>query len=124
MVQAVRGPLGLTQDGHHILVVIDGLTRYPEVAVVKGTCAEDNIQAFSKVFSEHGVPRRLHNENGAPFNGLDSHLLQKYLRNMGIDHITNKSAKDPEATGLVKAFMRHLKKIFHTAGVERERTYT
>ena len=38
---------GPTQDGHCILVVIDGLTRYPEVAVVKGTSAEDNIQAFS-----------------------------------------------------------------------------
>ena len=35
---------------------------------------------------------------------------------MGIQHVTNKSAKDPEATGLVEAFMRHLKKIFHTAG--------
>ena len=56
----------------------------------------------------------------APFNGKDSHLLQRYLTNMGIEHITNKSAKDPEATGLVEAFMRHLKKIFHTAGVERE----
>jgi hypothetical protein len=43
---------GPTKDGHHILVVIDGLTRYPEVAVVKGTSAEDNIQAFSR----HSVP--------------------------------------------------------------------
>ena len=47
VVQAVRGPLGPPQDGNHILVIIDGLTRYPEVSVVKGTSAEDNIQAFS-----------------------------------------------------------------------------
>ena len=39
---------------------------------------------------------------------------------MGVTHITNKSAEDPEAIGLVEAFMKHLKKIFHTAGVERE----
>ena len=38
---------------------------------------------------------------------------------MGVTHVT-KSAEDPEATGLVEAFMKHLKKIFHTAGVERE----
>ena len=50
---------GPTQDGHHILVIMDGLTRYPEVAVVKGTSAKDTIQAF-------GIPRRLHNDNGAP----------------------------------------------------------
>ena len=42
---------GPTQDGHHILVVIDSLTRYPEVAVVKGTSAEDNIKAFSTTTS-------------------------------------------------------------------------
>ena len=42
------------QDGLHILVVIDGLTKYPEVAVVKGMGADDNIWAFSDIFSRHG----------------------------------------------------------------------
>ena len=110
---------GPTKDGLHILLVIDGLTRYPEVAIVKSTSADDNIQAFTEIFSRHGVPDRLHSDNGAPFNGKDSHLLQQYLRSMGVTHVT-KSAEDPEATGLVEAFMKHLKKIFHTAGVERE----
>ena len=114
---------GPKQDGYHILVIIDGLTRYPEVSVVKNTSAKNTIQAFSKVLSRHGVPRRLHSDNGTPFNGKDSHLLQKYFTNMGIKHVTNKSAEDPEATGLVMAFMRHLKTIFHSAGVEREDPY-
>ena len=55
---------GPTQDGLHLLVVIDGLTRYPEVAIVKGRGADDNIQAFSDIFSRHGVPASLHNDNG------------------------------------------------------------
>ena len=42
---------------------------------------------------------------------------------MGVTHITNKSAEDPEATGLVEAFMKYLKKIFHTTGVEKEDPY-
>ena len=42
---------------------------------------------------------------------------------MGIERVTNKSAEDPEATGLVEAFMRHLKKIFNMAGVEKEDLY-
>ena len=75
------------------------------------------------MFSRHGVPRRLHSYNGAPFNGKDSHMLQKYFTNMGIQHVTNKSVEDSEATGLVEAFMHHLKKIFNTAGVEREDPY-
>ena len=35
----------------------------------------------------------------------------------------NKSAEDHQATGLVEDIMKHLKKIFHTAGVEREDPY-
>ena len=114
---------GPTKDGHHILDIVDGLARYPEVAVVKGTSAEHNIQGFFKVFSRHGIPRRLYTNNSAPFIGKDSHILQKYLTNMGIKHVTNKSTEDPEATGLVEPFMHRLKKIFHTAGVEREDPY-
>ena len=49
-----------------ILVIADGLTRYPEVEMVKGTTAKDNIQAFSEVFSRHGVSRMLHSNNGRP----------------------------------------------------------
>ena len=75
------------------------------------------------MFSRNGVPRRLHSDNGASFNSKDSHLLQRYLTNMDIKYITNKSPEDPEATGLVEAFMRHLKKIIHTVGVEREDPY-
>ena len=114
---------GPTRDGLHILVVIDGLTRYPKVAIIKGTSADDNIQAFAENFSGHGVPNRLHSDNGAPFNGKDSHLLQQYLRSMGVTHVTNKSAEDPEATGPGEALMKHLKTIFHAAGVEREDPY-
>ena len=54
---------------------------------------------------------------GAPFNRKDSRLLQRYFTSMGIEHVTNKSTEDPEAKGLVEAFMCHLK-IFHMAGVK------
>ena len=81
---------GPTRDRLHILVINDGLTRHPEVNIVKGTSANDNIQAFAEIFSGHGVPDKLHSANGAPFKGEDSHRLQQYLRRMGVTHITNK----------------------------------
>ena len=37
--------------GRYILVVIDPLTRYAEVDVVKGTSAEDNINALDNIFT-------------------------------------------------------------------------
>ena len=49
---------GPSQDGQHILVVIDGLTRYPKVVVSKSTSADDNILAFAEIFSRHGGPQQ------------------------------------------------------------------
>ena len=114
MIKAKRGP---------ILVVVDYLTCYPEAVVVQGTGVEDNIHAFSEIFSRHGFPRHLHSDNGAPFNGKDSHLLQQYFKAKGVTHIPNYSAEDLEATGMVEAFMKHIKKIFHTSDITHEDPY-
>ena len=108
-------------DGNkYILVIIDALTRFPEVMIVKGTSAEQNIHAFSETFARHGRARTIHSDNGAPFNGTDSHLLRRYLNSLGIPILPNRSAEDPEATGLVEAFMKHIKKVIHTATVAGE----
>ena len=116
---------GPTQDGNHILVLVDGLTRYPEVITVKGTGAEANIHAFSENFSRHGFPTTLHTDNGPPFNYSDNsyHLLNEYFKSVGVTHCTNLSAEDPEATGLVEAFMKHIKKVFHTSAITGEDPY-
>ena len=76
MIKAKQGP---------ILVVVDYQTCYPEAVVVEETGVEDNIHAFSEIFSQHGFPRHLHSDNVAPFNVKDSYLLQQY----SVTHITN-----------------------------------
>ena len=59
---------GPTPDDEYLLVLVDLLTRYPEVEVVKGTGVKYNIHAFNQVFSRHGFPRVLFSDYGAPFN--------------------------------------------------------
>ena len=44
-----------------------------------------------------------------PVNDKDRHLLQRYLNNRGIEHVTNKNAENPEAKGHVEALRQHLK---------------
>ena len=88
-----RGP---TPDGKHLLVVIDLLTRYPEVTVVTGTLVENNIQALDDIFSRHSPPQLLLT-NGPPFNTGPDHPLQTYFRKIGITHRPSISAEDPEA---------------------------
>ena len=111
------GPL---PDGKHLLVVIDELSRYPEVAVVKGTSADANIPALDDMFARHGFCKRLKSDGGPPFNGNENHSLQQYFRWAGIEHKTTISAEDPEANGLAEAFMKHCVKIYHTSIIERK----
>ena len=109
---------GLTADGYFLLVVIDELSRYPEVEVVKGTGAEDNIEAFDNIFARRGYCKILKSDNGPPFNDNDSHLLQKYFKWVDIDHQPVHSAEDPEANGLAERFMKICRKAWHTTIIE------
>ena len=110
---------GPTADGYYLLVVIDELSRYPEVAVVKGTGAEQNIEAFESIFSRHGYCERLKTDNGPPFNGKENHLLQEYFKWAGITHQPTHSSEDPEANGLAEAFMKICRKVWHTSIIEK-----
>ena len=53
----------------------------------------------------------------------ETHLLKQYFQSVGVKHYTNLSAEDPEATGLVEAYMKHIKKVFHTSAVSGEDPY-
>ena len=114
---------GPTKEGKHLLVVVDYMSRYRELEVVQGTSAANNMVAFDNIVSRHGFPSIVRIDNGPPFNGNDRHELQKYFAWAGITHIPNKSAYDPEATGLIKAFMKHLVKIWHTSITEGKDPY-
>ena len=70
---------GPTPDGRHVLVVIDRLSRFPVVKIVKGTAADANIEAFDDMFSTHGFPIEMKTDGGPPFNGSDSHSLRKSI---------------------------------------------
>ena len=109
-----------TPDGKFLLVVIDELTRYPEVAVVNNTGADANIAAFDEIFARHGFCKTLKTDNGPPFNGKEYHELQNYFKWAGIKHIPTRSADDPEANGLAESFMKHCTKVWHTATVEHK----
>ena len=111
---------GPTPDKKYLLVLVDHLTKYPEVLVVQSTSAADNMEALDSVFARHGHPKVLFSDNGAPFNGEDRHELQQYFKWAGIEHKPNRSAQDPEANGLAEAFMKHCKKIYHTAITEKK----
>ena len=88
-----------TPDGKYLIVLIDMLSKYPEVEVVNSTNADTNVKVLDDIFSRHGFPQSLRTDNGPPWNGNKSHLMQKYLKWCGIKHEPTISAYDPEANG-------------------------
>ena len=94
--------------------MVDKLTTYLEVMVVRGTSGEANKAAF-KVFARNGNPVEVCSDNGPPFNGNDAHILQEYLRQESIYHTPDKSPYGPEANGIAESFMKHMKKSWHAA---------
>ena len=113
------GPLQGNTVGH-LLVIIDYLTKYPVVKRVPSTGGLDNIIAFDEVFKMLGYPKVLRSDNGAPFNGTDSHNLQRYLRWANIKHQPTESADDPEANGLAEAFMKNVGRCMTRTGLKVE----
>ena len=71
----------------HLIVVIDLLTKFLDVGVVKSTAATHNVPIYDKIFKIHGYPRKLMSDNGPPFNIKGDHLFQRYLKWAGITHI-------------------------------------
>ena len=111
---------GPTPDGKYLIVVIDRLSKYPEVEIVNSTNADTNVKVLDDIFSRHGFPQTLRTDNGPPWNGNKSHLMQKYLKWCGIKHDPTISAYDPEANGLAESYMKVCQKIYHTALIENK----
>ena len=111
---------GPTPDGKYLIVLIDMLSKYPEVEVVNSTNADANVKVLDDIFSRHGFPQSLRTDNGPPWNGNKSHLMQKYLKWCGIKHEPTISAYDPEANGLAESYMKVCQKIYHTALIENK----
>ena len=60
----------------------------------------------------------MRSDNEPPFNGNDSHHLQKYSKQTDSHHQPVHSAKDPEVNSLAKGFMRIYRKARHTVIVK------
>ena len=110
---------GPKEDGWWFIVVVDELSRYPEIVVVSSTNAKENIEAFNNIFARHGCCQRLKTDNGPPFNGKENHLFERYFKWAVIEHDLVKLADDPEANDLAKVFMKLWKKALLTPPIER-----
>ena len=94
----------------------DYITKYPEAVPVKSTAAKDNILVLEEIFGRHGYPESMITDNGAPWNGTNTHIMQQYLQWAGVSHHPTQSAEDPEANGLAERFMQYWSQLGDSTG--------
>lgn len=100
--------------GEKMFVVIDGHSRYPEVAIMKTTTTEKVISQLQHIFARHGYPEELTTDNGPPFNAIE---FEEYLKNHGVHH-RKITPYWPIANAEAERFMKTVEKFIRATHVE------
>ncbi len=110
------GPIEAGPNGYkHILVIVDNFTRWTELAPTHSTDAETCAQVLlERIFARHGLPVRIHSDNGTQF--INS-IVKSLLNTLKVKHSTI-APYVPEQNGLVEranqTIMSHLRCILAT----------
>ncbi len=88
-----------------IVVVIDCMSKYPEVLLTTNITSPKITQWLADVFARFGNPRELVSDNGPQFVG---DVFKTFLRERNIAHRTT-AFYNPQQNGLVEVFNRYLK---------------
>ena len=113
----IVGPLPRSRSGnHHILVVCDYATRYPEAVAIKSIDAGRIAEELIKLFARVGVPEEILTNQGSNFT---SSLLAELYRMLHV-HPIRTSPYHPQTDGLVERFNQTLKAMLRTKKVKIE----
>ncbi|XP_054717251.1 uncharacterized protein LOC129226646 [Uloborus diversus] len=89
------------------LLCVDYHSEFIEIKKLTKKTAEPVINALKQIFRTHGIPRRLHSDNGPPF---DSRLFQNFTKSYDIEPVTS-SPKYPKSNGMVEKAIGTMKSI-------------
>ena len=95
--------------GHSYLIVVDSFSKWPEVIPMASTTSGSTINALSKIFATHGLPERIHMDNGPQFSSVE---FSKFCRANGIVHSFSAPyhpSTNGEAERFVQTFKRAMK---------------
>ena len=101
---------GPMPDKKHVLVAIDGSSRFPAAKIVPSTAAKPVIQALDEIYTDFGRPDTHRTDNGPPFN---SHEFEQFSADNNINHLRN-FPYHPQAN-LAETFMKPLGKTMKIA---------
>lgn len=94
------------------LVVVDALTKYLEVEIVKSTNTSETIDNLSMIFARNGLPDTLVSDNATSFT---SYEFVEFLTRNGIKHLSP-SPYNPSGNGQAERGVRTVKDMLKKNG--------
>lgn len=89
------------------LLVIDALSKYIEVEIVKNVSVQETIDALRLVFSRHGLPDVICSDNATCFSSAQ---FASFLQHNGIEHVTS-PPYSPASNGQAERGVRVIKDL-------------
>jgi len=98
-------------DGYYFLVVVDALSKWPEVIETKSISSQQTVKILSDIFARFGLPATIVSDDGTQFK---SEHFANFMQENRIEHICT-SPYHPMSNGqaerFVDSFKRALKKM-------------
>ncbi|GFG35891.1 hypothetical protein Cfor_05252 [Coptotermes formosanus] len=97
--------------GRHFLVVVDDMSKYPDVVAMPSSTSTVTINTLRKLFDQHGVPETIVSDNGTQFT---SHEFRQFCKLKAINLILSPPHHPPsngQAELFVDTFKRGLLKL-------------
>lgn len=99
------GPLSTTKQKHkHILVIVDGFTKFVKLYPVRSTSSKETINRLTAYFNAYSRPVRIISDRGTAFTSAE---FTRFLESNNIVHIKIATAS-PQSNGQVERFNRIL----------------
>ena len=89
------------------LLVADIYTKFPILRKLRNTHSSSIIQTLKEIFSEHGIPRHFHSDNGPQFSATS---FAQFAASWGFQHNTS-SPHYPQSNGFIERQIQTIKRI-------------
>uniref|UniRef100_A0A5S6QRN0 Integrase catalytic domain-containing protein n=1 Tax=Trichuris muris TaxID=70415 RepID=A0A5S6QRN0_TRIMR len=93
-------------QGHYFFVVVDALTKWPEILTTNVATAKSTMVMLTELFSRFGLPDTLVPDNGTQFRSSE---FKDFCQRNGIDHIFS-PPYHPQSNGQAERFVDTFKR--------------
>ncbi|KFD46515.1 hypothetical protein M513_12600, partial [Trichuris suis] len=93
-------------NGLMFLILVDSLSKWPEVVIMRDTTASRTVSEMRRIFATHGIPEVLVTDNGPQFV---SEEFSSFCIQQGVNHVTT-APYMPHSNGQAERFVDTLKR--------------